>query len=161
MGTRSGDIDPAVLEYVMDKKGLNIHEATDYLNKKSGVLGVSGVSSDFRDLVAAMEAGNDRARLAVDMFAYRVKKYVGSYAAAMGGLDCVAFTGGIGEHTEIVREKVMNGLEFLGIDFDFEKNNNVPRGEITKLSKPASKVAVYIIPTNEELVIARETLRLK
>ena len=161
MGTRSGDIDPAVLEYVMDKKGLDIHEATDYLNKKSGVLGVSGVSSDFRDLVAAMDAGNDRARLAVDMFAYRVKKYIGSYAAAMGGLDCVAFTGGIGEHTEIVREKVMSGLEFLGIDFDFEKNNNVPRGEITKLSKPNSKVAVYIIPTNEELVIARETLRLK
>ena len=161
MGTRSGDIDPAVIEYLMDKKGMDIHEATNYLNKKSGVLGVSGVSSDFRDLVAAMNDGNDRARLAVDMFSYRVKKYIGSYAAAMGGLDCVAFTGGIGEHTEIVREKVMNGLEFLGIDFDYDKNNNVPRGEITLLTKPASKVKVYIIPTNEELVIARETLRLK
>ena len=161
MGTRSGDIDPAVIEYLMDKKGVDIHEATNYLNKKSGVLGVSGVSSDFRDLVAAMNDGNDRARLAVDMFSYRVKKYIGSYAAAMGGLDCVAFTGGIGEHTEIVREKVMNGLEFLGIDFDYDKNNNVPRGEITLLTKPASKVKVYIIPTNEELVIARETLRLK
>lgn len=161
MGTRSGDIDPAVIEYLMDKKGMDIHEATNYLNKKSGVLGVSGVSSDFRDLVASMNDGNDRARLAVDMFSYRVKKYIGSYAAAMGGLDCVAFTGGIGEHTEIVREKVMNGLEFLGIDFDYDKNNNVPRGEITLLTKPASKVKVYIIPTNEELVIARETLRLK
>ena len=161
MGTRSGDIDPAVIEYLMDKKGMDIHEATNYLNKKSGVLGVSGVSSDFRDLVAAMNDGNDRARLAIDMFSYRVKKYIGSYAAAMGGLDCVAFTGGIGEHTEIVREKVMNGLEFLGIDFDYDKNNNVPRGEITLLTKPASKVKVYIIPTNEELVIARETLRLK
>ena len=161
MGTRSGDIDPAVIEYLMDKKGIDIHEATNYLNKKSGVLGVSGVSSDFRDLVAAMNDGNDRARLAIDMFSYRVKKYIGSYAAAMGGLDCVAFTGGIGEHTEIVREKVMNGLEFLGIDFDYDKNNNVPRGEITLLTKPASKVKVYIIPTNEELVIARETLRLK
>lgn len=161
MGTRSGDIDPAVIEYLMDKKGMDIHEATNYLNKKSGVLGVSGVSSDFRDLVAAMNDGNDRARLAIDMFSYRVKKYIGSYAAAMGGLDCVAFTGGIGEHTEIVREKVMNGLEFLGIDFDYDKNNNVPRGEITLLTKPASKVKVYIIPTNEELVIASETLRLK
>lgn len=161
MGTRSGDIDPAVIEYLMDKKGMDIHEATNYLNKKSGVLGVSGVSSDFRDLVAAMNDGNDRARLAIDMFSYRVKKYIGSYAAAMGGLDCVAFTGGIGEHTEIVREKVMNGLEFLGIDFDYDKNNNVPRGEITLLTKPASNVKVYIIPTNEELVIARETLRLK
>ncbi len=161
MGTRSGDIDPAVIEYLMDKKGMDIHEATNYLNKKSGVLGVSGVSSDFRDLVAAMNDGNDRARLAVDMFSYRVKKYIGSYAAAMGGLDCVAFTGGIGEHTEIVREKVMSGLEFLGIDFDYDKNNNVPRGKITLLTKPASKVKVYIIPTNEELVIARETLRLK
>lgn len=140
MGTRSGDIDPAVIEYLMDKKGMDIHEATNYLNKKSGVLGVSGVSSDFRDLVAAMNDGNDRARLAIDMFSYRVKKYIGSYAAAMGGLDCVAFTGGIGEHTEIVREKVMNGLEFLGIDFDYDKNNNVPRGEITLLTKPASKV---------------------
>ncbi len=161
MGTRSGDIDPAVLEFIMDKKGMDIHEATNYLNKKSGVLGVSGVSSDFRDLVAAMEAGNDRARLAVEMFSYRVKKYIGSYAAAMGGLDFVAFTGGIGEHTESVRELVMKDMEFLGIDFDFEKNNAVPRGEVCELSKPNSKVKVYIIPTNEELVIARETLRLK
>lgn len=161
MGTRSGDIDPAVLEYLMDKKGMDIHEATNYLNKKSGVAGISGVSSDFRKLVAAIEEGNDRARLAVDMFSYRVKKYIGSYAAAMGGLDCVAFTGGIGEHTEIVREKVVSGLEFLGIDVDNEKNYNAPNGTNYEISKPDSKVKVFIIPTNEELVIARETLRLK
>lgn len=161
MGTRCGDIDAAVLEYLMTKKNLDIHQATDYLNKKSGVMGISGVSSDFRDLVAAMNNGNERARLAVDMFAYRVKKYIGSYAAAMGGLDCIAFTGGIGEHTEIVREKIVSGLEFLGVNFDFEKNNNVPRGEITELTKQNSAVKVFIIPTNEELVIARETLRLK
>lgn len=161
MGTRCGDIDAAVLEYLMTKKNLDIHQATDYLNKKSGVMGISGVSSDFRDLVSAMNNGNERARLAVDMFAYRVKKYIGSYAAAMGGLDCIAFTGGIGEHTEIVREKIVSGLEFLGVNFDFEKNNNVPRGEITELTKQNSAVKVFIIPTNEELVIARETLRLK
>lgn len=160
MGTRCGDIDAAVLEYLMDKKGMNIHEATSYLNKKCGVLGVSGVGSDFRDLIAAMDAGNDRARLAVDMFSYRVKKYIGSYAAAMGGLDCVVFTGGIGEHTDIVREKVMRDMEFLGIEFDFEKNKHVPRGEAFEVSKSTSKVKVYIVPTNEELVIARETLRI-
>ena len=158
MGTRSGDIDPAVIEYLMGKTGMDVHEATDYLNKKCGVLGVSGVSSDFRDLTAAMEAGNDRARLAVDMFAYRVKKYIGSYAAAMGGVDCIAFTGGIGEHVSVVREKVLEGLEFLGVTFDKAKNAD-PSGDIVELS--TGKTKVYIIPTNEELVIARETLRLK
>lgn len=161
MGTRSGDIDPAVVEFLMDKTGMDVHEMLNYLNKKSGVEGISGVSSDFRDLVKAYEEGNDRARLAIDMFSYRVKKYIGAYAAALGGLDCVVFTGGIGEHTEIVREKVMTGMEYLGIDFDFDKNNHVERGAVTLLSKPGSAVSVYIIPTNEELVIARETLRLK
>ncbi len=161
MGTRSGDIDPAAIEFLMDKKGMDIHTALNYFNKKSGVLGVSGVSSDFRDLIAAVEEGNDRARLAVDMFAYRVKKYIGAYAAAMGGLDCIAFTGGIGEHTELVREKVLEGLEFIGVEYDKEKNNNVPRGEIYEISTENSKVKTFIIPTNEELVIARETLRLK
>ncbi len=161
MGTRSGDLDPAVLEFMMDKTGMNIHEMLNYLNKKSGVDGISGVGSDFRDLVKAYDEGNDRARLAIDMFSYRVKKYIGAYAAALNGLDCIAFTGGIGEHTEIVREKVMKDMEYLGVDFDFEKNNHVGRGNVTELSKPDSKVKVYIIPTNEELVIARETLRLK
>ncbi len=161
MGTRSGDLDPAVLEFMMYKTGMNIHEMLNYLNKKSGVDGISGVGSDFRDLVKAYDEGNDRARLAIDMFSYRVKKYIGAYAAALNGLDCIVFTGGIGEHTEIVREKVMKDMEYLGVDFDFEKNNHVGRGNVTELSKPDSKVKVYIIPTNEELVIARETLRLK
>ncbi|MDR0426448.1 MAG: acetate kinase [Clostridiales bacterium] len=161
MGTRSGDIDPAVLQFLMDKTGMTIQEATDYLNKKSGVKGVSGVSSDFRDLIAAMDEGNDRARLAIEMFSYRVKKYIGSYAAAMGGLDCIAFTGGIGENTEIVRELVMKDMEYLGVDFDFKKNRNVKRGAVTALSTERSRVSVYIIPTNEELVIARETVKLK
>ena len=161
MGTRSGDIDPAVIEYLMDKTGMDIHEATNYLNKKSGVDGISGVGSDFRDIMAAVESGNDRARLALGMFSYRVKKYIGAYAAALGGLDCVVFTGGIGEHTKEVRERVMSGLEFLGIEFDEKANSNTVRGSVTLLSKPGSKVKVYIIPTNEELVIARETLRLK
>lgn len=161
MGTRSGDLDPAVLEFMMDKTGMDIHEMLNYLNKKSGVDGISGVGSDFRDLVKAYDEGNDRARLAIDMFSYRVKKYIGAYAAALNGLDCIVFTGGIGEHTEIVREKIMKDMEYLGVDFDFEKNNHVGRGNVTELSKPDSKVKVYIIPTNEELVIARETLRLK
>lgn len=160
MGTRSGDLDPAVLEFLMHKTGMNITQATDYLNKKSGVLGVSGISSDFRDLTKAMEEGNARAKLAVEMFAYRVKKYIGSYAAAMGGIDFLAFTGGIGEHTPVVRSLVMDGLEFLGITYDAEKNANPPRGETTELTGKGGKVKVYIIPTNEELVIARETRRL-
>lgn len=161
MGTRSGDIDPAVIEYLMQKKGMDIHEATNYLNKLSGVLGVSGISSDFRDLIAAMESGNDRARLAVDMFSYRVKKYIGAYAAALGGLDCVAFTGGIGEHTPQVRERILRDMDFLGIKYDENANASAGRNCITELSSKTSKVKVYIIPTNEELVIARETLRLK
>lgn len=160
MGTRSGDLDPAVLEFLMHKTGMNITQATDYLNKKSGVLGVSGISSDFRDLTKAMDEGDARAKLAVEMFAYRVKKYIGSYAAAMGGIDFLAFTGGIGEHTPVVRSLVMDGLEFLGITYDAEKNANPPRGETTELTGKGGKVKVYIIPTNEELVIARETRRL-
>ena len=161
MGTRSGDIDPAVMEYLMGKKGCDIHEMTNYLNKECGVLGISGVSSDFRDLEAAAKAKNPRAQLAIEMFSYRVKKYVGSYAAAMGGLDCLVFTGGIGEHTECVRELVCKDMEFLGVKLDLEKNDNPPRDTETLISAPDSKVKVYIIPTNEELYIARETLKHK
>ncbi|MCH5155507.1 MAG: acetate kinase [Clostridiales bacterium] len=161
MGTRSGDIDPAVMEYLMGKKGCDVHEMTNYLNKKCGVLGISGVSSDFRDLEAAANSGNPRAQLALDMFSYRVKKYVGSYAAVMGGLDCLVFTGGIGEHTVCVREAVCNNMEFLGIKLDKAKNANPPRDEEVLISAPDSKVKVYIIPTNEELYIARETLKHK
>ncbi len=161
MGTRSGDIDAAVMEYLMGKKGYNVHEMTDYLNKSCGVLGISGVSSDFRDLEAAAKQGNKRAVLALDMFSYRVKKYVGSYAAAMGGIDCLAFTGGIGEHTECVREAVCRDMEFLGIKLDKKLNANAPRDTEYLISTKDSKVKVYIIPTNEELYIARETLKHK
>ena len=160
MGTRSGDIDPAVIEYLSVKKGMTVAEVTDYLNKKSGVFGISGISSDFRDLCVAADEGNERAKLAIDMFCYSVKKYIGSYAAAMGGLDCVAFTAGIGENTHRVRDYVMEGLEFLGIDFDRERNYSLKRGETAELTRKGSKVKVFVIPTNEELVIARETKRL-
>ncbi len=161
MGTRSGDIDPAVIEYLMDKKGYDVHRMTDYLNKKCGVLGVSGVSSDFRDLEAAVNEGNKRAKLAMDMFCYRVKKYIGSYAAAMGGLDCLVFTGGIGEHTVCVRESVCKGMEFLGVVLDEKKNADPPRDTEVEISAKKSKVKIFIIPTNEELYIARETLKHK
>ena len=159
MGTRSGDIDPAVIEYIMDKSGMDIHQMLNYLNKKSGVLGISGVSSDFRDLSKAASEGNERAALALDMFAYRVQKYIGSFAVAMGGLDCIVFTGGIGENDKKMRERIMENLEFLGINFDKEKNENAPRGTIVELNN-GGKVKVLVIPTNEELVIARETLAL-
>lgn len=161
MGTRSGDIDPAAVEFLMDKKGIDVHEMTNYLNKKCGVLGVSGVSSDFRDLESAVNDGNDRAKLAMDMFSYRVKKYVGAYAAAMGGLDCLVFTGGIGEHTVCVREAVCKDMEYLGVALDEKKNQNPPRDAETEISAKKSKVKIFIIPTNEELYIARETLKHK
>lgn len=161
MGTRSGDLDPAVIEYLMGKKGYDVHQMTDYLNKKCGVLGVSGVSSDFRDLEKAFNEGNQRAKLALDMFSYRVKKYVGSYAAAMGGLDCLVFTGGIGEHTVCVREAVCKDMEFLGVVLDKKLNADPPRDTEFEISSKKSKVKVYIIPTNEELYIARETLKHK
>jgi len=161
MGTRSGDIDPAVVEYLMGKKDYDVHQMTDYLNKKCGVWGVSGVSSDFRDLEKAVNEGNDRAALAMNMFGYRVKKYVGAYAAAMGGLDCLVFTGGIGEHTVCVREFVCNDMEFLGVKLDKKLNAKPPRDQETLISSADSKVKVYIIPTNEELYIARETVKHK
>lgn len=161
MGTRSGDIDPMCIEYLMGKKNLDIHEMMEYLNKKSGFLGVSGVSSDSRDVIAEMNAGNERAKLAFDMFAYRVKKYIGAYAAAMGGLDAIVFTGGIGENSSASREAIMKDMEFLGVDFDFEKNKIYSgKGEDALLNKESSKVKVLLIPTNEELVIARETKEL-
>lgn len=161
MGTRSGDIDPAAVEYLMGKKGVDIHEMLNYLNKKCGVLGVSGVSSDFRDLEAAMKSGDKRATLAMNMFSYRVKKYVGAYAAAMGGLDCLAFTGGIGEHTECVRKAVCENMEYLGLELDEKLNDNAPRDTEFEISAKNSKVKVFIIPTNEELYIARETVKHK
>lgn len=160
MGTRSGDIDASAVEFLARKKGLSHSEVVTYLNKQCGVAGISGVSSDFRDLIAGQEKGDKRCELALDMFAYQTKKYVGSYAAAMGGLDCIVFTAGIGENTPTVRAGVCEGLEFLGVELDMEKNDGKNTGAIREISKPTSKVKVLVIPTNEELVIARETAEL-
>ena len=160
MGTRSGDIDASAVEFLARKKGLSHADMVTYLNKKCGVAGISGVSSDFRDLIAGAESGNARCALALDMFAYQTKKFVGSYAAAMGGLDCIVFTAGIGENTPTVRADVCHGLEFLGVKFDDKANDAKNDGSIRVISKKDSKVAVLVIPTNEELVIARETAEL-
>ena len=158
MGTRCGDIDPALVTYIMEKKGYSIDEVNNYLNKKCGFLGISGVSSDCRDLEAAIAEGNHRAQLAIDILKYQIKKYIGSYAAAMGGLDAVVFTAGIGENTPKIRAGALSGLEFLGIELDEEVNaNTMGWTGLTKLSTDSSKVKVYMIPTNEELVIAQDT----
>ncbi len=160
MGTRSGDIDAAALEFLCNKKGMTIAEGVTYLNKKCGVLGISGVSSDFRDLTAAKAEGNERARLALDMFNYSCKKYVGAYMAALGGLDCIVFTAGVGENTPSVRAGVVGGLEAFGIELDEEKNAMKNDGTVHEISTATSKVKILVIPTNEELVIARETAEL-
>ena len=159
MGTRSGDLDPAVVDFLGAQKGMSSAEVINYLNKKSGFLGIAGVS-DFRDLTAKAKAGDERAILAIDMFAYRIKKYIGAYAAALNGVDAIVLTGGIGENASYAREKVMTDMDFLGIDFDFNLNSNAPRGKIVELTKPSSKVKVLVIPTNEELVIARDAAAL-
>lgn len=158
MGTRCGDMDPAVVPFIMGKENMSADEVNAYLNKKCGLLGISGVSSDCRDVTAAIEAGNERAALAMNMLGYQIKKYIGSYAAAMGGLDAIVFTAGIGENTASIREIACQGLEYLGVEFDTEANNSVARPvKTTCLSKKDSRVKVYIIPTNEELVIASDT----
>ncbi|MBO5927405.1 MAG: acetate kinase [Clostridia bacterium] len=156
MGTRSGDIDPAAVDYLRVKANLKPEEVVSYLNKKSGMLGVSGLSSDMRDLTAAAEGGNERAKLAIEMVAYRVKKYVGSYIAVLGGVDAVVFTGGIGEHSPLVRGLVMEGMEFCGACLDADKNANYDKG-VGELNTKDSKVKILVVPTNEELSIARET----
>ena len=158
MGTRSGDIDPAIMEFIAKKENIDIAGIMNVLNKKSGVEGVSGVSSDFRDLEAAAKAGNKRAELAIDVFAYRVAKYVGAYTAAMNGVDNIVFTAGIGENCALVRTKVCSYLGYLGITIDEEANGK--RGEEIVISTPDSKVKVLVVPTNEELAIARETVAL-
>lgn len=155
MGTRCGDIDPAIVTFLMEKKGLSIKEVNNLMNKESGVLGISGISSDFRDIEGEAEKGNARAQLALDKFYYTVKKYIGSYAAAMGGVDVVIFTAGLGENSAQAREEICKGLEFLGITVDTDKNNT--RGKEVEISKDGSNVKVFVIPTNEELMIARET----
>lgn len=156
MGTRCGDLDVGALFHIMNKEDLNVKIANTLVNKFSGVLGVSGISSDMRDVELAAEDGHHRASVAYKMYAYRVKKYVGAYAAAMGGVDIIVFTGGIGENDSVTRANVMEGLEFLGVDFDFDKNKGL-RGKEIVLSKPESKVKVLVVPTNEEMVIASDT----
>ena len=158
MGTRSGDIDPAIMEFVAKKENLDIAGIMNVLNKKSGVEGISGVSSDIRDLEEAADNGNARAALAIDVFAYRVAKYVGAYTAAMNGVDNIVFTAGIGENAGLVRTKVCSYLGYLGITIDEEANGK--RGEEIVISTPDSKVKVLVVPTNEELAIARETVAL-
>ena len=155
MGTRCGSIDPAIVPILMQKLNLDAAGMDKYMNKECGVLGISGVSSDFRDLESAAAEGNKRAQLALDMFCYQVKRYIGAYAAAMGGVDAIVFTAGVGENDIGTRAKVCSGLEFLGAELDPERNN--VRGKVTEISKADSKVKVYLIPTNEELVIARDT----
>ncbi len=159
MGTRTGDIDPAAAFYVMEKRGLDLKGIDMRLNKQSGILGVFGKSSDFRDLEIAMRAGDERAKLAYEMFEYRVRTYIGAYTAAMGGIDAIVFTGGIGENATTMRKMICKNLEYLGVEFDEELNASRPSGNV-ELTKENSKVKVYKIETAEELVIARDTYRL-
>lgn len=160
MGTRSGAVDPAILEYWMNKTGKNISEAVTHLNKKCGMLGISGNSSDFRDLTGGNALDNPRNALAVDVFTYAVKRYIGSYVAVMNGVDAIVFTAGVGENDAYVRERCVDNLDYLGIKLDKKKNSTCPRGTIAEVQAADSKVKILVIPTNEELVIARETMRL-
>lgn len=157
MGTRSGDLDPTVMTFLMNEKGYSADEMNQILNKKSGVLGVSGISSDFRDLEEEAEKGNDRAQLALDMFIERVKRYIGGYMAELGHVDAICFAGGIGENSSSMRKDILNTFEELGVKLDLEKNNT---REEALISADDSKVKVYVVPTNEELMIARDTLDL-
>ena len=157
MGTRCGAVDPSAVTFVMAKHGFDAHQMSDYMNKKSGFLGLSGVSSDNRDICAAAEAGNERAKLTSDILQYQIKRYIGAYAAIMNGLDAVLFTGGIGENSWEVREAVCADMSYFGIEIDRELNKTV-KGKLMKISTPSSKVEVWVVPTNEELLIARDTL---
>ncbi len=157
MGTRCGAIDPAIVPFIMEKKGYTPAEMESYMNKKCGFEGISGVGSDSRDVENAMFAGNERAKLVYDMLCYQIKKYIGSYSAAMGGVNAIVFTAGIGEHAPYIREHALMGLEYLGIKLDTERNTFKHSSTPVKLSADDSKVAIYMIPTNEELVIAKDT----
>lgn len=158
MGTRSGDVDPALIPYIMEKTGQSAEEVINVFNKKSGMLGITGFSSDLRDIEEAAKEGNDRAELALQVFANHIHKYIGSYAARMNGVDAIIFTAGIGENSSTIRERVLTGLEFMGVYWD--KDLNEQRGEERFLSYPFSPVKVMVIPTNEEVMIARDTIRL-
>ncbi len=157
MGTRCGAIDPAIVPYIMEKKNLSPKEVESYMNKQCGFIGISGISSDSRDIERAMNEGNKRAKLTYDMLCYQIKKFIGAYSASMGGLDAVVFTAGIGEHVPFIREHSLEGLEYLGVKLDKERNTFGHSSTPVKLSADDSKVAVYMIPTNEELVIAADT----
>lgn len=159
MGTRSGDIDAGALLYIADKEEISIPYTSTLINKHSGMLGLSGVSSDMRDIETAAGEGNHRAKVSLDIYHYRIKKYLGSYAAAMGGVDVVIFTGGVGENGWETRQEVASGLEFMGLKFDVAKNTKL-RGKETIISAPDSKVTVMVVPTNEELVIAQDTFEI-
>jgi len=159
MGTRSGDIDAGALLFIADKEEISIPYTSTLINKHSGMLGLSGVSSDMRDIETAADEGNHRAKVSLDIYQYRIKKYLGSYAAAMGGADVVIFTGGVGENDWVTRAEVCKGLEFMGLEFDVEKNTKL-RGKDAIISKPGSKVTVMVVPTNEELVIAQDTFEI-
>lgn len=158
MGTRCGEVDPAIIPFIMDREDMTGKQVYQYLNNKAGVLGISGLSSDFRDLEKAAECGDERAQLAMDIFSYRVKKYIGSYAVAMGGVDAVIFTAGLGENSPLIRKSICSGLEFLGAHLDTEKNNL--RDGIREIGEQSDAVKLLVIPTNEEIVIAEETARL-
>ena len=159
MGTRTGDVDAGALLYIADRENLSIDQMNKLINKESGVLGISGISPDMRELEQAAEAGNDRAQLALDMFHYRVRKYIGAYAAAMGGVDIIVFAGGIGENGDQTREAICSGFEYMGLEFDANANNGL-RSKESEISTKHSKVKVVVIPTNEELAIARDTYML-
>lgn len=158
MGTRCGDIDPAIIKFIMEKEGLTIEEMDKIMNKKSGLLGISGISNDSRDVSEAAKNGNYRAKLALELFDYRIVKYIGAYMAAMGGVDAIVFTAGIGENQFETRANIIEQLGFLGIKLDPEANK--VRGEEKEISTADSTVKVFVIPTNEELMIARDTLAL-
>lgn len=158
MGTRSGDVDPSVVTFLMQKEGMTAEQMNNVLNKKSGILGVSGVSSDMRELTAAARSGNERAKLTMDMYHYRVKKYIGAFAAALGGVDVIVFTGGVGENQSIAREAICEDMEYMGISIDKDVNNEI-HGVEALISKPDSKVKVIVVPTDEEWMIASDTIR--
>jgi len=160
MGTRSGDLDPAIIEFIAAKEGLSTREIETLMNKQSGLLGISGLTSDMRELLAEAHEENDRrAMLAIEIFCYRVRKYIGAYLAAMNGADAVVFTGGIGEHSPEVRARICDGLQWMGIDLDEQLNRKHTGDREGLISKEGSRPAVYVIPTDEELLIARDTVR--
>ena len=160
MGTRSGDIDPTVVQFLCSHKNQSVDQVLNYLNKECGLLGISGISSDHREVSQSAEKGNKRAQLALDLLAYSVKKYIGMYMAILNGAEAIVFTGGIGENSFEAREQILEDMEYLGIVIDKKKNANFKRGQIELISSPESKVKVYVIPTNEELMMARDTLRI-